>query len=257
MSETPEAGAGVPKYRQIARHYAARIEAGELPPGAEVPSERELAARWGVARLTAGKALRELRGLGLVETRPQAGSFVVERAVAAIAREGSAPPYGDGARGVPDVVADAEPGLAAVPGMDGAVILLHAGAEAAPAALRAEFPEPGALAVRRRLVRGNSGATALVTSWFAPELAERAPLLARAEPLPGGAGRYLAEVAGLRIAFAHERVAARLAAPAECDHLALSDPSAVLVRRTARYTADGAVARVDDIVQPPDRWFAA
>lgn len=38
-------------------------------PGAPVPSERELAARYGVAVMTAARALRELRDLGLVVTQ--------------------------------------------------------------------------------------------------------------------------------------------------------------------------------------------
>ncbi|MFC8047414.1 GntR family transcriptional regulator [Nocardia sp. NPDC057353] len=264
MSEAAENPA-LPKYLQIAKHFATRIEEGELPPGAEVPSERELAAQWGVARLTANKALRELRRLGLVETRPQSGSFVMERAVAAIARDepGLHLGYpGDGYRwpalgATPDVVADAEPGLAGGAGTDPAVLLLRAGAEPAPDALRAEFTGAGMLVARIRLVRGASGVAALVTSWFAPGLAERAPLLARAEALPGGSGRYLAEVAGVRVAFGHDRVTARLASAFEREQLGLPDPAAVLVRRSARYTADGVLVRVDDVVQQPDRWFGA
>src|SRR6266508_1654773 len=41
----------------------------ELAPGAELPSEAELAARFGVSRLTLREAARSLQARGLVETR--------------------------------------------------------------------------------------------------------------------------------------------------------------------------------------------
>lgn len=45
-------------------------------PGAQVPSSRELAERYGASPVTVQKAMRVLVGLGLVESRPGAGSFV-------------------------------------------------------------------------------------------------------------------------------------------------------------------------------------
>lgn len=61
-----------PKYREIADSLLARITRGSLPPGAEVPSERELAEVHGVARMTARAALRELERVGAVTSgRPR------------------------------------------------------------------------------------------------------------------------------------------------------------------------------------------
>ncbi len=59
-------GATAP-YAQIEARLAALIESGELPPGARVPSERELAAGVGVSRATARAALAGLAQRGLVE----------------------------------------------------------------------------------------------------------------------------------------------------------------------------------------------
>ena len=42
---------------------------GELEPGAELPSEPELAAQFQVSRLTVREAVRSLQARGLVETR--------------------------------------------------------------------------------------------------------------------------------------------------------------------------------------------
>ncbi|MFC7815273.1 MULTISPECIES: winged helix-turn-helix domain-containing protein [unclassified Streptomyces] len=63
-------------YMQMADHIAERISAGELRPGARLPGERDLAAEYGVAHLTARRATRELRERGLVVTLPAKGTFV-------------------------------------------------------------------------------------------------------------------------------------------------------------------------------------
>jgi GntR family transcriptional repressor for pyruvate dehydrogenase complex len=46
------------------------IVAGEIPEGARLPGERELAVRFGVGRPTVREALRSLEALGIVEIRP-------------------------------------------------------------------------------------------------------------------------------------------------------------------------------------------
>ncbi|MCO6005641.1 GntR family transcriptional regulator [Actinoallomurus purpureus] len=66
-------------YVQIADAFAERIEHGELTPGARLPSEMKLAEEYGVARLTARRAVRELVTRGLVKTLPGKGTFVIER----------------------------------------------------------------------------------------------------------------------------------------------------------------------------------
>ena len=49
---------------------------GEWKPGEKLPSENELAAQFGVSRITVRQALQKLGALGLVETRLGEGSFV-------------------------------------------------------------------------------------------------------------------------------------------------------------------------------------
>lgn len=63
-------------YVQLADHIAERIAKGDLRPGARLPGERDLAAEYGVANLTARRAVRELRERGLVVTLPAKGTFV-------------------------------------------------------------------------------------------------------------------------------------------------------------------------------------
>lgn len=59
----------------------APIRRGEIPPGARLKSERELADRLGVSRVTVRRALDELERAGLVRATPGSGRFVQEPAL--------------------------------------------------------------------------------------------------------------------------------------------------------------------------------
>lgn len=66
-------------YVQVADHLAARITSGEIPAGARLAGERELAEEYQVAVGTARRAIQELRDRGLAVTLPGKGTFVAER----------------------------------------------------------------------------------------------------------------------------------------------------------------------------------
>lgn len=63
-------------YVAIADHVAARIDAGELQPGARLAPERDLAVEYGVAYLTVRRAMLELRERGRILTVHGKGTFV-------------------------------------------------------------------------------------------------------------------------------------------------------------------------------------
>lgn len=65
-----------PLYEQVADVIAAKIEAGELAPGALIPSESRMQQEYGVARGTARRAVALLVERGLVVTIPQRGTYV-------------------------------------------------------------------------------------------------------------------------------------------------------------------------------------
>ena len=65
-----------PLYLTIRDALAEEIRTGQLAPGARLPSERELAARHGVARMTARKALGFLESEGSVYSADRRGYFV-------------------------------------------------------------------------------------------------------------------------------------------------------------------------------------
>ena len=65
-----------PASRRIADELRRAIESGELAPGAQLPSERQLAATYGTARNTAREAIRLLADSGLVIVEQGRGAFV-------------------------------------------------------------------------------------------------------------------------------------------------------------------------------------
>jgi GntR family transcriptional regulator len=67
-----------PMYRQIADDLRRQIEAGELPPGAQLRTELELREKYEASRNTIRDAIKWLTTRGLVETRPGEGTFVLE-----------------------------------------------------------------------------------------------------------------------------------------------------------------------------------
>jgi DNA-binding transcriptional MocR family regulator len=69
---------------QIVTSIQAAIESGELKPGEKLPPTRELAETAGINHLTAVRAYRRLRELGLVSSQVGRGTFVREAAPAAL-----------------------------------------------------------------------------------------------------------------------------------------------------------------------------
>jgi GntR family histidine utilization transcriptional repressor len=67
-----------PRYAAIKRFIHDAIEGGTLKAGDRVPSEAELVTRFGVSRMTANRALRELQSAGVLVRRAGSGSFVAE-----------------------------------------------------------------------------------------------------------------------------------------------------------------------------------
>lgn len=66
----------LPKYRQLLQLLRKQILAGELPPGARLPTEDELMQTYGLSRGTVRRAIEQLGAEGLVFTAQGSGSFV-------------------------------------------------------------------------------------------------------------------------------------------------------------------------------------
>ncbi len=67
-----------PMYKLIADDLRQQIESGELARGSQMPTELELREKYNASRNTVRDAIKSLVNLGLAETRPGQGTFVVE-----------------------------------------------------------------------------------------------------------------------------------------------------------------------------------
>ena len=92
--------AGRPLFDQLRNQIIEAIRAGTLPPGARLPTVRELAADLGLAVNTVARAYRELEVAGVVETRGRFGTFVARADPSDSAMAAAASAYLDVARGL-------------------------------------------------------------------------------------------------------------------------------------------------------------
>lgn len=72
---------GAPLYASLKQMILEKIQSGEWPPRHRVPSENELVEEFGVSKMTANRALRELASEGELVRIRGVGSFVSERKV--------------------------------------------------------------------------------------------------------------------------------------------------------------------------------
>lgn len=111
-----EAQPGRSLFDQLRTQIIDAIRVGTLPPGARLPTVRDLAGELGLAVNTVARAYRELETAGVVETRGRHGTFVARADPSDAAMAAAARVYLDVARGL---------GLA----KDDALRYLHAAAD--------------------------------------------------------------------------------------------------------------------------------
>jgi GntR family histidine utilization transcriptional repressor len=70
-----------PLYLQVKRHILDNISSGKWATSARVPSENDIVRSFGVSRMTANRALRELRDEGVLVRVAGVGSFVADQHV--------------------------------------------------------------------------------------------------------------------------------------------------------------------------------
>ncbi|MFJ1757627.1 GntR family transcriptional regulator [Kitasatospora sp. NPDC088134] len=75
--EPEDSAAAQPEYERIAADLAARIEAGEFPPGSRLPSLAALEKHYGTSQITVRNAVAVLRNQGVVETGNRRAGILV------------------------------------------------------------------------------------------------------------------------------------------------------------------------------------
>ena len=231
----------LPKYLQIANNLRDRILGGEMQPGDEVPSERQLSADWGVSRPTATRALETMRVWGLVMSRQGSGTYVIDQG-----------PLNRRAR--ERYVKSRQTGRIYGPG-ERAEIVAAEWAEA-PEHVRDALGLPaGSQALRRKRVIYSSDAPVEISqSWFAPAVAEDAPRLLDLSRIKQGTISYVESATGRTVQYARDQIAARLASPDERASLNLEQPAAVMVVRHIVYDTRDEPLEFAEAVYPQGRW---
>lgn len=177
-----------PMYEVIRDDLLDRINTGALAPESRLPSEKELAERYGVSRMTVRQAFDALVRERLVVRRRGAGSFVAPRR-ARSRRLNRLVPFGDEV--TEDVVTtEIRRAVLAPPGEIAEVLGLAEAAEA----------------VRLVRLRTVDGTPAAVQESWVPVAA--APGLARAELVAGSLYRTLAERCGIAVSWAEQEITA-------------------------------------------------
>lgn len=174
-------------FQRIAATIRDRIRAGELAPGALIPSVRDLSRQHDVATATAQHAVRMLQAEGLVRSERGVGNVVTadsERGWSASMwvqrsrRSGRVYPPGQHARIIGAQVVAAPPQVAAALGLD-----------------------DGDEVIRRdRVTYQADMAISASTSWFPAGVRQVAPDLLVTEQIPEGSFTYLAVRSGRRVA---------------------------------------------------------
>lgn len=238
----PEIQQVLPKYLQIANYLRDEILKGNLKPGTEVPSERQLATDWRVARPTATKALQALRTQGLVESRQGAGTYVRDTRAPTRARQRYQQARTLGRIYAPGEYAEITSAL-----------LTPAPAHVA-AALGLDEGSP--VVQRHRVTHAErSGPVEASTSWLDGSLARDAPKLLSTERIRMGTVAYVESVTGRTAAYARDQVAARSATEHERTELGLDAADlAVLTYRHTVYDSDDQPLEFAEAVYPPQRW---
>lgn len=238
-----------PEYLQVADALRAAIREGEWPPGSVMPSEPELASRYGVTRAIVNRAVSVLRTEGLV--RPERGRGTTVNELPVIRREAVARQRRDireagQARGAFDGElrrlgltprSDVEAGEVPAPGPVAALLGVDEGAP---------------VLARRRRMYADDIPVQLATSYLPLDIAAGTPL-ASTDPGPGGTYSRLADL-GHAPAYYTETVRVRPPDDDEAQFLRMDpDQRVITIQRTARTTA-GRTVEVNEIALPAHQW---
>ena len=240
-----------PLYRQIADDLRHQIESGGLAPGQQLRTEIELREHYGASRNTVRDAIKLLSTLGLVETRPGQGTFVVSKIDPFVTTLSGDPRLGggDGASYLSEV---SEQHRKSSLGPVQVEIQQASGQVSA----RLRLPKNTEVISRHQRRYIDSTPWSMQTSFYPAEFADRgAEMLRRATDIEEGTTRYLAEVLQLEQRGYRDWITVRAPNTAEADFFKLPPDGRVAVFELFRTTfdQDGLPMRVTVTVFPTDR----
>jgi GntR family transcriptional regulator len=242
------------KYRQIADDLRAQIEDGGLGAGQQLRTEIELMDHYGASRNTIRDAIRLLIALGLVETKPGQGTFVVQKIepyITALTGSPKVPTlYGE----VDDSAAGETTGKSRVLySTDPQVEIQKASARIAD---QLRIPEGAQIVSRhqRRYIDGTPWS--MQTSFYPMEFVlKRADRLIQADDIAIGTMKYLEQTLGLRQTGYRDWITVRAADNTEIMFFDLPQDGRTGVFEVFRAAFDqtGTPMRLTVTVYPTDR----
>jgi GntR family transcriptional regulator len=251
LAETVDPSSDRAVYKQIADHLRMAIARERLREGDQLPSEAQLMAHYGVARMTARHALRVLQDEGLITAEHGRGVYVRARPpVRRLASDRFAQRHRK--EGKAAFLAEADQ-VSAEPSVD--MIAVTSAPPPAEVASRLNLPEDAQAVIRSRryLLDGKPVETAL--SYIPADLAEGTPIT---DPNPGPGGIYARlEETGHVLERFTEEVSARMPTPDEARALAL--PPGVPVFRLVRtaFDQEDRAVEVCDTIMASDAYLLA
>ena len=238
---------GVPAFRQVADDLRSKIETGTYGPGAQLPSERDLIASYGVSRPTVRDAVSLLAQDGLVTVEHGRGVYVRPPAqITRLAR--SRLSRAARARNEGAFLADAK---AQRFNPTSSVRVRFEPADERTADLLAIAPGVE-VCVRDRVMRANGLAVQLAVSRL-PRTFTRGTPIEEVDTGPGGAYARL-EAQGHTIGRYSEDVGARMPTADERSLLQLPPGTPVLTVTRVAYRIDGVPLECNDMTVPADRY---
>jgi GntR family transcriptional regulator len=238
-----------PIYRQIADDLRYKIESGEIPHGAQLPTEGKLMDQYGASRNTVRDAIKMLTAWWLVETRAGRGTYVVDKIVPFVSTLTGEPDSGGS-----DVYLAAVTAKGRVPVNSTPRVEMHNATGDVARALRVG---EGTLVLSRHQECFIDGTPwSLQTSFYPMRLVQAgAAKLAQPADIEGGAVKYIARECGLKQAGYRDSIAVRPLNEREAAFFKLPDDGPIPVFEIFRVAFDegGERFRLTITVYPADR----
>ena len=229
----------VPLHYQIKEHIENLIEQGELKPGDQLPSEKELEIQFGVSRITVRHALQALSSEEKIVRIPGKGSFLREPKVGPLTAltsfsenmraSGRVPSYAQTQVDTPE----APPNVAAALQLQAGERVLHI----------------------HRLMLADGLPMALQDAYLPYSIYERNPLLFKPDVLDNISMYKVMEIEiGIKLYRADEQVEAAIAYPGEAKDLAIPEGEAVLITKRTTYDSDSKPVEYVKLIFPASRY---
>jgi GntR family transcriptional regulator len=237
-------------YRRIAEDLRQKIESGDLPRGSRLPTELELRDWYDASRQTVRDAVKWLMNLGLVETRPGQGTFVIEKIDPFI----TALDLATGVGGESDAYASVVSALGRT--AEDSVPRIEIQQASGVIAEELQLPAGSTVVSRhqQRLIDGT--AYSLQTTFYPMRLVEQGAVrLIQAQDIEPGAVRYLEETLGIKQAGWRDRITVRVPDATEAAFFRIPEDGRIPVFETFRtgYDESGTPLRLTITIYPVDR----